>query len=384
MSAVAAQALRRHQARERAGLDPWLTAAFLGLLGLGVVMVYSASIAQPGGGSTHFLVRHLLHAGAALLLWQGVRRVPVEHWQPLGGLLMALGLALLVLVLVPGLSGQAHGSARWIRFGFAQLQPSEFVKVFVVIYTAGYLTRHREKLGQFTRGILAVGVVVGLVGMLLVFEPDFGSMVVIVLTVAGMLYLAGVRILHLAWCGAGALAAMAVLVWMSPYRWERIVAFFNPWADQYGSGFQLVQALIAFGRGGWFGVGLGNSVQKLYYLPAANTDFLLAVIGEELGLVGVLGVIGLFALLVWRSFWIARCAELSGRPFSAHLAQGIGLLIGLQALINMGVNLGVLPTKGLTLPLVSYGGSSLLATALALGLLAAVDAQVRGAAGRKR
>ncbi len=379
MSALAAQAMRRHRAAARPRQDPWLSVAFYGLLGLGVVMVYSASAVRPGElGGGYYLLRHLLHVGAGLLLVQAVQRLPVDGWQQVDRLLIVLGLGLLGLVLVPGLSGQVNGSARWFRLGPVQLQPSEFVKVIMVIYVAGYLTRRQDRLQVLSGGILVVGAVVGLAGMLLLGEPDFGSLVVIVLTVAAMLYLAGVRLWHLALCALAALVAMAALIYMAPYRLERILAFIDPWSNQFGSGFQLVQALIAFGRGEWLGVGLGNSVQKLYYLPAANTDFLLAVVGEELGLVGVWAVIGLFALLTWRALWIARRAELAGETFGARLAQGLAVLLAVQALVNMGVNLGVLPTKGLTLPLVSYGGSSMLASCLAVGLLRAVDVQTRG------
>jgi cell division protein FtsW len=220
--------------------------------------------------------------------------------------------------------------------------------------------------------------------VLLLREPDFGSMVVITATVLGMMFLGGVRFWHFLACiGAGA-AGMVVLTLISPYRMERVTSFLNPWSDPFDSGFQLVQALIAFGRGEWFGVGLGASVQKLHYLPAANTDFLLAVIGEELGFVGVALVITLFALLAWRAFAIARRADLTGNVFAARLAQGIGLLLGLQSIINMGVNLGVLPTKGLTLPFMSYGGSSMLASCLALGVLLAVDRETRPRPGGRR
>lgn len=381
MSAAVAQAVRAPQASEqtRVRYDRPLLLILAALLGYGLVMVFSASITTETSGAhaLRYLVRHGLNIAAGLALMAITMRTPVRWWQKGGPLLVVLSMLMLVLVLVPGLSGHINGSSRWFLLGPVQLQPSEFAKVAMVIYVAGYLTRRREQLVYFTKGILMIGIVVGLVGMLLLREPDFGSMVVITLTVLGMMFLGGVRFWHfLASITAGVLG-MVTLTLISPYRMERVTAFLNPWSDPFNSGFQLVQALIAFGRGEWLGVGLGASVQKLYYLPAASTDFLLAVIGEELGFIGVLAVIVLFALLGWRAFRIARRAEQVGQVFAARLAQGIGLLIGLQAMINMGVNLGVLPTKGLTLPFMSYGGSSMLACCVAMGLLFAVDRESR-------
>jgi cell division protein FtsW len=384
MSLVSAQAMRAGGGGQTpAGQDFVLYGVVATLLGLGVIMVYSASIAM-GDGGYRFLLKQVVNIGAGLLVMTVAMHISLAWWQRIGPLLVVLGMLVLALVLVPGLSGQINGSSRWFLLGPVAVQPSEFVKVFMVIYVAGYLTRRREQLMYFTKGILMIGAVVGVIAVLLLREPDFGSMVVITATVLGMMFLGGVRFWHFLACiGAGA-AGMVVLTLISPYRMERVTSFLNPWSDPFDSGFQLVQALIAFGRGEWFGVGLGASVQKLHYLPAANTDFLLAVIGEELGFVGVALVITLFALLAWRAFAIARRADLTGNVFAARLAQGIGLLLGLQSIINMGVNLGVLPTKGLTLPFMSYGGSSMLASCLALGVLLAVDRETRPRPGGRR
>ncbi|HEC13112.1 MAG TPA: putative lipid II flippase FtsW [Acidiferrobacteraceae bacterium] len=387
MTALSAQAMRAQGFANEPRQDPWLLAVVYVLLGFGLVMVYSAGIAMAGdkmAGSFYYLLRHAAHIVLGLVLMNLIPKVKLVWWQRTGGLLVVVGIILLVLVLVPGLSGKVNGSSRWFQLGPVNLQPSEFAKLFVIVYAAGYLARRRDQLTQFTQGILMIGMVVGLAGALLIMEPDFGSVVVLSLTVGAMLFLAGVRIWQLGLCVATGVGAMAILINTSPEHIERVVTFLDPWKDPFGSGFQLTQALIAFGRGDWLGVGLGGSVQKLYYLPAANTDFLLAVIGEELGFVGVLTIVFLFGMLMWRALTISRRAESSGQFFAARLAQGVGLYISFQALINMGVNLGALPTKGLTLPLMSYGGSSMLATSMAVGLLLAVDRETRPKPGGRR
>jgi cell division protein FtsW len=247
----------------------------------------------------------------------------------------------------------------------------------MIVYAAGYLVRKQEELKFFTQGILMISIVLAVIGMLLLQEPDLGSVVVISLTVFAMLFLGGVRFWHFtAVVGAG-LGGMALLTFLSPYRMARITGFLDPWADPFNTGFQLTQALIAFGRGEWLGVGLGASIQKMFYLPAAHTDFLFAVLAEELGLLGVLACMALFGVIVWRAFQIARSAEINGQIYAARLAQGVGLLLGMQAMINMGVNMGALPTKGLTLPFVSYGGSSMIVCCLAAGLLLRVGREQR-------
>ncbi|MHB8346936.1 MAG: putative lipid II flippase FtsW [Acidiferrobacterales bacterium] len=343
-------------------------------------MVYSASIPTAerfSGGSFHFLLRHLFSivlglAAAALIL-----RTRVRLWEHAGPYLLLAGILLLALVMVPGIGVHVNGSSRWLRLGLFKLQPSELEKDFMVVYVAGYLVRKQEELRYFTQGILMVSIVVAVIGALLLREPDLGAAVVISVTVFLMLFLGGVRFWHFMVVVLAGLGGMILLTVYSPYRMARITGFLHPWADPLNQGFQLTQALIAFGRGGVFGVGLGGSVQKLFYLPAAYTDFLLAVLAEELGLIGVCVIIGLFAIIVWRAFVISRAAERLGQIYGARLAQGIGILIGGEAMINMGVNMGALPTKGLTLPFVSYGGSSMVASCIAIALLLLVDRETR-------
>ncbi|MEJ2106984.1 MAG: putative lipid II flippase FtsW [Acidiferrobacteraceae bacterium] len=374
----------RTAGHRRPPADPWLMGAVGTLLLFGTVMVYSASInlaARETGHDAYFLFRHTLHVCVGLGVMWLTSRSRLTFWERSGPAFLIVAVILLAAVIIPGLGTHINGSTRWFRFGGVALQPSELAKGFMVIYVAGYLVRRQEQLRQFTQGILMIGIVLAVVGMLLLQEPDLGTMVVIVSTVLAMLFLGGVRLWHFMVCIAAGIASVGILTLISPYRLERVTGFLNPWADPFNTGFQLVQALIAFGRGEWFGVGLGASVQKLFYLPAAHTDFLLAVIAEELGFVGVLGVMALFTILVFRAFAIARAAENVGLEYGARLAQGCGLLLGLQAMINMGVNLGVLPTKGLTLPLMSYGGSSMVSSCFVVGLLLAVDRTVRAQGG---
>lgn len=358
--------------RSAATWDPWLLGSIVMLILLGIVMVHSASVSiaeRLTGNSSYYLLRHLLAVGLGATSMFVVMQVRVRAWEYLGPYLLLIGIALLVLVLLPGVGVHVNGSSRWISLGVVNLQPSEFVKLFMIVYTAGYLVRKQEELRFFTQGIVMISIVLAVIGMLLLQEPDLGSVVVISLTVFAMLFLGGVRFGHfLAVVGAG-LGGMALLTFISPYRMARITGFLDPWADPFNTGFQLTQALIAFGRGEWLGVGLGASIQKMFYLPAAHTDFLFAVLAEELGLLGVIACIILFGVMIWRAFQIARNAELNGQTYAARLAQGIGLLLGMQAMINMGVNMGALPTKGLTLPFVSYGGSSMIVCCLAAGLL---------------
>jgi cell division protein FtsW len=284
---------------------------------------------------------------------------------------------LLVLVLIPGVGHVVNGSRRWLGVGTLSFQPSEFMKLGLVIFMAAHLARHADAVRTSLRGFGKPLLLLAGVSALIVVEPDFGSTAVLAVTVLGMLFIAGMRLWPFAALLALVGSALAVLALAAPYRLERLTSFTNPWADPFGSGFQLTQALIAFGRGGWFGVGLGGSVQKLNYLPEAHTDFVFAVLAEELGLFGTLGVIALFALVIARAFAVAWRAERLGHAFAAYLAYGIALWLGLQTLINMGVNMGVLPTKGLTLPLLSYGGSSLVVTLAACALLLRVDYETR-------
>lgn len=381
MSRVLTGPLPRAAGRARPAWDYTLIGAVVALAALGLVMVHSASVdyaTRVYGNSFHFLLLHALYLAAGLGAIAVVLRTRVCWWEVAGPYLLMLGLLLLLAVLIPGIGLGANGSTRWLRLGPLTLQPGELMKLFMVVYVAGYLVRRQEALGYFTQGILMVSAVVAMIGMLLLQQPDLGSVVLICATVLAMLFLGGVRFWHfLLVLGAG-VGGMVALTLVAPYRLNRVTSFLDPWADPYDTGFQLVQALIAFGRGEWFGAGLGASVQKLSYLPAAHTDFLVAVIAEELGLIAVLGLIALYALVLARAFAIARQAEAAGQLYGARLAQGLGLLIVLQAIINLGVNMGLLPTKGLTLPLVSYGGSSLVTCAVAVGLLLLVERESRG------
>ncbi|MEO6118016.1 MAG: putative lipid II flippase FtsW [Methylotenera sp.] len=363
--------------------DQGLLWTVLILLGIGLVMVYSASIAIAeadkivGHNSSYYLVRQAIFLLISLSAAFVAFNVPIAWWQKMAPYLFLLGLALLVLVLIPGVGRVVGGSRRWLSLFVINLQPSEFMKLFAAMYVADYTVRKAALMDSFTRGFMPMLVVMLLVGGLLLREPDFGAFAVIAAISISILWLGGIdgRIF------AGLLALLVVgfifLIWSSPYRLERVIGFMDPWADPYGKGYQLSHALIAFGRGEWLGVGLGASVEKLLYLPEAHTDFLLAVIAEELGFVGVFAVIGLFAWIVIRSFSIAKEAIANERYFAALLSQGIGVWIGVQGIINMGVNMGVLPTKGLTLPLLSFGGSGILANCIAMAILLRIDFENR-------
>jgi cell division protein FtsW len=370
----------RAAGNERSAWDPWLLWTVAALLLIGAIMVFSASVTiaeRATGNSTYYFFRQGLNILLGLVAMAIVMRIRISWWEKSGPYLLLFGISLLVIVLVPGLGAHVNGSSRWLRLGVMNVQPSEFVKLFMLVYVAGYLVRKHEELRNFTQGILMISIVLAVVGMLLLQEPDLGTVVVMSLTVFAMLFLAGVRFDHFLATLLAGLGGMVALTLVSPYRLVRVTGFLDPWADPFNTGFQLVQALIAFGRGEWFGVGLGASVQKLFYLPAADTDFLFAIIGEELGLVGVLAVMTLFGILVVRAFMISQDAERQGQAFSARLAQGIGLIIGIQAMVNMGVNMGMLPTKGLTLPFMSYGGSSVVVSCVLAGLLLRVEREVR-------
>jgi cell division protein FtsW len=359
--------------------DRSLAWAALLLAAMGLVMVYSASIATAeasrftGNNAAWFLGRHGAYLGIALCAAITVFLIPARLWQKTAPWLFLCALALLVLVLVPGFGREVNGARRWLDLPGFGFQPSEAMKLAVVLYAADYTARKHAVLKSFKRGLLPMLAVMLLVSWLLLREPDFGALVVIAVIAFSILFLGGMNGRHFSALLGMLAAGFTLLVVFSPYRMQRIFGFMDPWSDPYGKGYQLSHALIAFGRGEWLGVGLGASVEKLHYLPEAHTDFLLAVIAEELGLVGVALVIALFAWLVLRAFAIGRQAGLHERPFAALAAQGIGIWFGFQALINMGVNMGLLPTKGLTLPLMSYGGSGLLANFVALAILLRVD-----------
>lgn len=360
--------------------DYWLPGAALVLLALGWVMVGSSSITiaeRELGQPFYYLLRQAVYIGVGLALSLAVLRTRLVYWEKAGAALLALGVGLLILVLIPGIGRQVNGSLRWLAFGPFNVQPSELVKLCVVVYMSGYLVRRGQDVNDSAHGFLRPMGIVAVIALLLLMEPDFGATVVIVSTVLGMLFLNGVRLRHFGALIALASAALAILAFTSPYRLQRLTTFLDPWADPYNSGFQLTQALIAFGRGEWFGVGLGGSVQKLFYLPEAHTDFLFAVLAEELGLAGACLVIGLFGVLVWRAFNLAKLADQAGQRFAALLAYGLGLWLALQSFINLGVNMGMLPTKGLTLPLMSYGGSSIVVSCVAVALLMRIDKEVR-------
>jgi cell division protein FtsW len=360
------------------------------LLALGLVMVYSSSIAMAEASKAtgyrpwYFLVRHGAFLAVGLVAASVAFQVPMKAWQRLAPYLFVAGAVLLVLVLVPGIGRSVNGSRRWLPLGIANMQPSEFMKLAVVLYAASYAVRkaaflHAEQPLRQTlmRGFAPLSAVMVLIGTLLLMEPDFGAFVVIVAIAFGILFLGGLDWrLFLALTALLPVALGAILV-AAPYRLQRLTAFLDPWSDPLGKGYQLSHSLIAFGRGEFLGVGLGASIEKLLYLPEAHTDFLLAVIAEELGFAGVLAVLAAFVWLLFRSWAIGRQAARLSRPFAALCAQGIGVWIGVQAFINIGVNMGVLPTKGLTLPLLSFGGSGIVANCVAIAILLRVDYESR-------
>ncbi len=354
-----------------------LTAA---LLLLGLVMVTSASMsvaAKDLGDPFYFLERQFAFGLCGVLLAWGVTRIPAEVWEKHSLPLLLLGLVLLMLVLVPGLGAKINGARRWLRIGPMNFQVSELAKVLVLTWVCSYCVRKRSELEQTLGGLGKPVGLLAVAGVLLLREPDFGATTVLFATGFGVLFVAGARLRYVLSLVSLVAAVFAVLALTSAYRLKRLTGFLHPWDDPFNSGFQLTQSLIAIGRGGWFGVGLGSSIQKLFYLPEAHTDFVFAVLAEELGLVGVTGVIALFVALVWRAFQISRMASLAGLKFQSYLALAFGMWLGLQAIVNIGVNMGVLPTKGLTLPLLSYGRSSLIVSLGWLGVLLRIYHEVK-------
>jgi len=359
--------------------DLGLILAACALASLGVVMVASSSIAVAEGqhiGPFYFLYRHLFFLGMGLAAALVMSRIELSWLERNALPLLVLGAFLLVLVFVPMIGVRINGARRWVRFGPIGFQSVEAVKILLIIYMSSYLVRHRDNVQTQFFGVLKpLGIAIAFAGLLLA-QPDFGSATLLFAVVLGMVWLGGARLRDLAILGSMALPAVAWLALSQDYRVKRLTSFLDPWADPFKDGFQLTQALIAIGRGEWFGVGLGGSVQKLFYLPEAHTDFILAVLAEELGFAGILLVLGLFAWLVGRGFFIGMRAIEQNRHFAAYCAFGVSLMLGLQALVSIGVNLGVLPTKGLTLPLISSGGSSVMMTCAAIGLLARVSYEV--------
>ena len=370
-------------AAPRSELDMTLFWSVVLLLSLGLVMVYSASIAMSeaekmtGYRMHYYLMRHAIFLVIGVIAACAAFQIPVALWQRLALPLFVLGGLLLVLVLIPGIGREVNGSRRWISLGFTSMQPSEFMKFFVVLYAADYTVRKAAFMNDFKKGFLPMLAVMVFIGAMLLRQPDFGALVVITAIAMAVLFLGGLN-----WrVFAGLIVLLAVafvaLIIVSPYRLQRIVGFMDPWADAFGKGYQLSHSLIAFGRGEWLGVGLGGSVEKLFYLPEAHTDFLLAVIAEELGFVGIAIVLALFVLLIYRAFAVGREAMMREKYFPALVAQGIGVWLSVQAFINMGVNMGVLPTKGLTLPFLSYGGSGIIVNCVAVAVLLRIDAENR-------
>jgi len=378
--AAASLAYSRSAGRQpRLAIDPVIVSVVLGLLLLGLVMVGSASVTiaeRQAADPFIYLERQFLSAALGLGLAVAMLAVPMSLWERAAPLLLAAGFVLLVLVLVPGIGHEVNGSRRWIRLGPLNFQPSEIARVALLAYTCAYAVRFQEALSGSWQGFFKPLAMLGVAAGLLLLEPDFGAAVVLLATGIVVLFLAGARWRDfLAIAGAGA-AGVAALALTAEYRVRRLTAFMDPWADPYDAGFQLTQSLIAIGRGEWLGVGLGSSVQKLSYLPEAHTDFVFAVMAEELGLLGVAGALVLFLMLVLRSLRLSRLAADAGLPFHACMAAAFGVWLGLQAFINIGVNMGLLPTKGLTLPFFSYGRSSLLVTLAWTGVLLRIHHEV--------
>jgi cell division protein FtsW len=360
--------------------DKWLIAAVVGLIIIGLMMVASSSVMistrnfhQP----FHFLIRQGCYLVAGFMVAGIIMRVDSSVWEKFSVHLLLGCFILLLLVLIPGIGRMVNGSRRWLALGPIGVQVSELAKITMIFYLSGYLVRQQKLVQESIFGFIKPMIILAIFSMLLLLEPDFGATVVITGTAMAMLFLTGVKLRYyvgLVLAVAGSLAFLAI---SSPYRMARLTAFLNPWADQYNTGYQLTQSLIAFGRGGWYGAGLGDSVQKLFYLPEAHTDFLFAVLAEELGLVGILLILTLYSILVFRGLMIGYYAFSQERLFAAYTAYGITFWLGLQAAINIGVNAGVLPTKGLTLPLMSYGGASIMVCVSVVALLLRIDHENR-------
>jgi cell division protein FtsW len=356
--------------------DPVLMLTTAGILLMGLVMVTSASISvadRQMHEPLYYLGRQSIGLSLGLIAAVVMMFIPTHVWERLAMPLLLLAFLFLVLVLIPGIGHEVNGSRRWLRAGIMNFQASELARVLLLVYLASYVVRRQAELKADLRGFLKPLAILMAAAALLLLEPDFGAATVLMTTGLGVLFLAGVKLRHFLALVAIAASGMALIAVTSAYRLRRLTTFLDPWADPFNSGFQLTQSLIAIGRGELFGVGLGSSVQKLFYLPEAHTDFVFAVMAEELGLAGVIAVLSLFVLLVWRAFHISRLAANAGLPFQAYSAAAFGIWLGLQTFINVGVNMGILPTKGLTLPLMSYGSSSLLVTLGWIGMLMRIN-----------
>ncbi len=360
--------------------DKWLLIALISIVTLGLLMMTSASIVvsdrvmhQP----FYYLFRQLVYLTVGVVIGLGVLQIEIASWEKHGRQLMVVVCGLLGLVLIPGIGHTVNGSARWIGFGPLGFQVSELAKLAIVVFMAGYLVRRNHEIQTQLSGFLKPMGILAVVAFLLLKEPDFGATVVVTTTTLGMMFLAGMRIKDFAILISLVVIALVFVAVSEPYRIARLTTFLNPWERPFDTGYQLTQSLIAFGRGGWFGVGLGNSIQKMFYLPEAHTDFLFAVIAEELGLLGMFSVMALFLLLVTRIFYIGRTAQFAGRQFAGYLAYGLGLWITIQFTVSIGVNCGLLPTKGLTLPFMSYGGSSIMVNCILMALILRIDYENR-------
>ena len=368
-----------------AGFDQALLWVTVALLMFGLVMVYSASIAMPDNpkfaryAPTHFLMRHVLSLAVGFVVALLAFQVPVATWEKLAPWLFVASLILLMLVLVPFIGKGVNGARRWITLGFMNFQPSELAKFAVLLYAADYMVRKMDVKERFFRAVLPMALAIAVVGLLLLAEPDMGAFMVISVIAMGILFLGGVNARMFFVIALVVVIAFGLMVMLSEWRRERIFAYLDPWSEKHalGKGYQLSHSLIAFGRGEIFGVGLGGSIEKLHWLPEAHTDFLMAVIGEEFGLIGVLTVIALFMWMVRRIMHIGRQSIALDRLFAGLTAQGIAIWIGFQTFINIGVNLGALPTKGLTLPLMSYGGSAILMNLISLAVVLRIDYENR-------
>ncbi len=365
---------------DRLPIDSVLFLSTLTLLIIGLVMMTSASIMLADnnfGNPFYYLQKQSMFILIGIVAGYIVWRLPLQVWNTLRLILLMFGILLLGIVLIPGVGQEVNGSVRWIRIGGFNVQISEFIKIVIIIFLAGYINKHQDALKKSAAAVLLPMFILCFVALLLILEPDLGATVVIFATGMSMFMLAGVRLKVFILMLAFAVGGFFLLAYAESYRVERLIAFKDPWLDPFNSGFQLSQSLIAFGRGEWFGVGLGESIQKMLYLPEAHTDFLFAIIAEELGVIGVLTVIGLYAVVAWRALFIGRAAQKNEQHFAAFIAYGVGSWLVFQAYVNIGVNMGVLPTKGLTLPLMSYGGSSIVMSLIAIALLMRVDYELR-------
>lgn len=360
--------------------DKYLLFAVIALVSIGLLMVASASMVISDrlfGEPFYFLLHQTTYLVIGITLSWFLFKLSIEKWQHISATFLLFSLLLLALVLIPGIGHEVNGSMRWLGIGPIGFQVSEIAKLAAILYLASYLVRREQEVKNRIRGFIKPLAIIGVMAILLLKEPDFGAVAVITATALGMLFLAGVRIWQFAFLLLAAALILGLLAISSPYRLQRLTTFINPWANEYSSGYQLTQSLIAFGHGGWFGVGLGKSIQKLFYLPEAHTDFLFAVLAEELGYIGAIIVIGLFCLLIARSFIIGLSAHKQRLYYASYVAYGLGLWLGFQAIINIGVNIGLFPTKGLTLPLMSYGGTSMIINCIVIMLLFRIDHEAR-------